>query len=237
MKSVLETLLVLQDRDTALLKASRDLERIPQEAVELERKLEEEAKELEQHKLATQKLEVKRKELEVQVEALKARIGKYRQQQLETRKNEEYQALGHEIERAEAEIHQLEDTELDLMERYEVAQKEVAEEAAQAQSRFQAIRVLQVDLKKRQETLAVRQKELQAEIAELEQKADPVAMGRYRRILASKKDAALVPVMHENTCGGCHMKLTPQIVLSTKANTELVSCEQCGRLLYWPKDL
>ena len=58
------------------------------------------------------------------------------------------------------------------------------------------------------------------------------ALSRYRRILKSKRDVAVVPIRH-GACGGCHMKVTPQTVLSAKAADHLVSCDNCGRLIYW----
>ena len=57
-------------------------------------------------------------------------------------------------------------------------------------------------------------------------------LSRYRRILKSKKDVAVVPINH-GACGGCHMKLTSQTVLTARAAENLVACENCGRLVYW----
>ena len=58
------------------------------------------------------------------------------------------------------------------------------------------------------------------------------ALIRYRRILKSKKDVAIVPIRH-GACGGCHMKVTSQTALTAKGGEHLVSCDNCGRLVYW----
>src|SRR6185295_153490 len=70
-------------------------------------------------------LESDRKGLELEVETKKQLIAKYSLQQFETRKNEEYRALSHEIESCKEEIRKIEDRELELMEQAEAAQKEV----------------------------------------------------------------------------------------------------------------
>ena len=59
-------------------------------------------------------------------------------------------------------------------------------------------------------------------------------IAKYRRILANKKDAAIVPVVHGTNCGGCHMKLTQGSVLAAKGGKAGAACENCGRLLFWP---
>src|SRR5947209_16668035 len=76
-------------------------------------------------------LESGRKDLELEVESKKELISKYANQQFQTRKNEEYRALAHEIELCKQAIFKVEDQEIALMEQAEAAQKEVAR-AAQA---------------------------------------------------------------------------------------------------------
>src|SRR5208282_1623058 len=73
-----------------------------------------------------------RKRLELDVEAKKTQIEKYANQQLQTRKNEEYRALAHEIETCKADINKIEDQEIALMEQAEAAQKEVAHATIEA---------------------------------------------------------------------------------------------------------
>src|SRR5207244_13196528 len=80
---------------------------------------------LENAKTKVREIESKRKELELEVEAKKELIRKYANQQFQTRKNEEYRALAHEIETCKEAIFKIEDQEIELMEQGEAAQKEV----------------------------------------------------------------------------------------------------------------
>ena len=76
-------------------------------------------------KLRVKELESKRKDLDLEVQAKKTLIEKYANQQLQTRKNEEYRALAHEIEGCKQAIVKIEDQEIELMEQGETAQKGV----------------------------------------------------------------------------------------------------------------
>jgi len=146
MQDTLSNLLILQDRDLRKIQIESELQRIPKEEEHIELTLKTQSVDYEAHKKAAQQIEVQRKELDNEVKAKESKIAKYQTQQMETKKNEEYQALGHEIERTKQEISDLEDQELQLMEDYDQAQKEVDAEAihvkeyeAAAQNRRQAL--------------------------------------------------------------------------------------------------
>ena len=44
---------------------------------------------------------------------------------------------------------------------------------------------------------------------------------------------AIVPVKEDNTCLGCFIKLPTSISAKGRADTEVMYCESCGRILYW----
>ncbi len=87
---------------------------------------------LEAAKLRVKQIESERKQRDLEIEAKKSQIEKYLNQQLLTRKNEEYKALTHEIEMAKEAIFKIEDAEIVLMEQAEAAQKEVARATTEA---------------------------------------------------------------------------------------------------------
>lgn len=232
--SLIEALLILQDRDTQLRRTLHDLKTLPAEEKAIAQRLEQQTRHFQDLKLHNQRLEASRRDLENQVKALQEKISKYAAQQLQTKKNDEYQALGHEIERVRDEISALEDQQLQLMETIESAQRELTAESARVKEFEAAAATRRADLQQRLTRLAERRTELENEIRALEQPIEPSTLARYRRILQSKGDCALVPVEHETTCGGCHMTLTHQTVINVKAGHSLTACENCGRLLYWP---
>src|SRR5260370_8703288 len=126
MLDVIEKLLVLQGRDRNILKFRDELAAIPAERKELHARLAGAQASLESGKMRVKQIESDRKKLELDVEAKKQQIERYSAQQFQTKKNEEYRALSHEIESCRQIMIRLEDQELELMERAEQAQTEVA---------------------------------------------------------------------------------------------------------------
>ena len=134
MLETIEKLLVLQDRDRKIHRVQAELTHISPERDGLRAKAASTQAQLDAAKNRVKQIESERKRLEIEVESKKEQIAKYANQQLQTRKNEEYRALAHEIEHCKAEITKIEDGEIELMEQAEAAQKEVLRAMADASS-------------------------------------------------------------------------------------------------------
>src|SRR5688572_17324813 len=126
MLEVIEKLLVLQDRDRHIKRVQDELARIGPEREQLQSRLTTGQNALDAAKLKVKQIETNRKKLELEVEAKKELINKYSLQQFQTKKNEEYRALAHEIEMCKEAIVKLDDQQIELMEQIEAAQKDVA---------------------------------------------------------------------------------------------------------------
>ena len=87
------------------------------------------------------------------------------------------------------------------------------------------------NLDEKGKTLQRQLEELAVERGNLAGGIDEDVMERYQRLFTSKGDAAVVAVEH-GVCTGCHMKVTTQTAVRAKSGNEIVSCEQCGRILY-----
>lgn len=235
MLEAIRQLIILQERDIRLARLIREIDSIPAEEKRIVDQLAQQSQKQLELKTAAAKLETDRKELDAQATAKRTQIGKYRAQQLETRKNEEFQALTQEIARAEQEISKIEDQELEIMEKLEGAMKAVSSEALHVKEHAAAAEAQRATLRAKQNTLASRRGELEAEIKQIEATVEPSALEKYRRLLSSKHDAVVVPLVHETTCSGCHMKITHQNAIAVKAGTAVIHCEQCGRILYLPE--
>src|SRR2546427_1457515 len=167
MLDVIEKLLVLQDRDRNILKFRDELARIPAERAELHARLAAAQASLEAAKHRVKQIESDRKKLELDVEAKKQQIEKYSLQQFQTKKNEEYRALTHEIDMCKEAIVTLEDQELELMEQGEAAQKEVVA-ATQSANEIKKLADGQIaDLNQREQNLKKELTELEARRGEL----------------------------------------------------------------------
>ncbi|HEX9048508.1 MAG TPA: hypothetical protein VF988_15880, partial [Verrucomicrobiae bacterium] len=132
MLEIIEKLLVLQDRDRRILRVSQELAHIAPERDGLKKKAAATQTALEAAKTRVKQIETDRKQKDLEIEGKKSQIEKYLNQQLQTRKNEEYKALTHEIEMAKEVIFKIEDAQIVLMEQAEAAQKEVARATTEA---------------------------------------------------------------------------------------------------------
>ena len=178
-----------------------------------------------------QHLEMDRKKLELDAGTRRESINRLKTQQYETRKNDEFRAMGNEIERYEKEIQQIEDQELELMDQAEKIKGELAAEDKKAAGARESIARQMADLDEKGKALDAQLKQLTAERTELAGKVEEDLLSRFERLFASKGDAAVVALEHE-VCTGCHMKVTTQTAHRVRNGKEIVSCEQCGRILY-----
>ena len=236
MQESIEKLLILQDRDQKIRREQGELARIEPERQALKAKAAAAQTELEDAKLRIKQIESARKDLELEIESKKQMIARYANQQLQTRKNEEYRALTHEIDTCKAAIFQTENQEIELMEQAEATQKELLL-ATQALSEARKLvdgQVAQLD--DREQNLNKELAELEANREQLASAVDVSARDRYERLLRSKGENVVVGVEH-GVCGGCHMKLPPQLLVSCQGEKELVGCSNCGRILYYSRDM
>jgi uncharacterized protein len=236
MLDTIEKLLVLQDRDRKIHRVQQELAHISPERETLRARAASTQGQLDAAKNRVKQIESERKRLEIEVESKKTQIEKYANQQLQTRKNEEYRALAQEIEHCKAEITKIEDHEIELMEQAEAAQKEVLRAMADASEAKKLVESQVAQLDQREANLKKELAELQTGRADLATVVDETVRVRYERLLKSKGDNVIVGIAH-GVCGGCHMKLPAQIMVTCRGQKEIVSCSNCGRILYYTRDM
>ena len=231
MHAELEQLLVLQDRQQKIRQIQSEIKTLPWERAHLESQLAATAAGVESLKQKGRQVEVERKRLELDVGTRSESISRLKTQQYQTRKNDEFQAIGHEIERYENEIRKLEDQELELMIEADKLRGEVEAADKSAQATKESISRQLTDLETKSKALGSQQQELETEREALAAQIDADLLDQFERLFNSKGDAAVVAVEH-GVCTGCHMKVTTATAAGVKAGKEIVSCENCGRILY-----
>src|SRR5580765_1009194 len=122
------------------------------------------------------------------------------------------------------------------MEQAEAAQKEVARAT---HASVEARKLMDDQLSQ----LGAREQNLKKELAELSTNreelaaaVDSTSRGRYERLVRNKGETVVVGVQH-GVCGGCHMRLSAQVIVTCQAQQELVTCTNCGRILYYSHDM
>lgn len=231
MQAEIETLLILQDRDRKIRSFRKQLDRIPGEEAAAKERLSSDEQAVGKCKADIQANEVEMKNIELDIDTRKQSISRLKVRQFETKKNEEYRAMGCEIERYGEEVGSLEDRELEFMETGEELKKKLGE----ARSALAATQAL-VD--EELADLAFRRENLSNELAGLDAEREKIVAGLdedtvevYERLMKNKGDVAVVP-LNDGQCGGCHVKVISSTVVQAKAGKELTHCENCGRIVF-----
>ncbi|MCW1921629.1 C4-type zinc ribbon domain-containing protein [Luteolibacter arcticus] len=227
----IEALLVLQDRDRRLRTLAEDLAKIPKDEARAKDRLAGDTAAVAKAKEALMANEVEIKKVELDVGTRKTTINRLKVQQFETRKNDEFTALGNEIVRYEKEVDGLETKELEFMERADALRATLNQAEAALAKTQQLVNEDLAAFADRKKRLEADQSEVQAERDRLAADAPPDQLPLYERLLKIKNGVAIVPV-DAGKCSGCHIKLVASTLVKVKSGTEGVQCESCGRLLY-----
>jgi predicted nucleic acid-binding Zn-ribbon protein len=226
----IERLLILQDRDKKARALRNELKTVPLERKSLEEKLAA-AKLLSQETHQRQRAaEVEQARLENEIRSRKEQIAKYETQKMQTRKNEEYQALNHSIAHVRGEISGIEDRQLQLMEALDQLKPQVAEADRAAAAAADVVQRQLADLEKKSQQLTAHIADLDAGRETLTAGLDEDLLDDYKRLFATKNEA--VVGLRNEVCSGCHMKVTIATVTAVKSRKSVVHCEQCNRILY-----
>ena len=135
---------------------------------------------------------------------------------MQTRKNEEYKALTHEIEMAKEVIFKIEDAQIVLMEQAEAAQKEVARATTEAAAAKKLVDDQIGQLDQREDEFEAGTGGVAGRPRALAGAVDDSTRNRYERLFKSKGENVVVGIEH-SACGGCHMKLPAQVVTNCRA--------------------
>jgi predicted nucleic acid-binding Zn-ribbon protein len=228
----IEKLLIVQDRDVALQKIEQELARIPQERTKLERLIGEEKDNIEAARTSLQAKEVQRSELDHEVKGKESEVARFKNQQLEVKKNDEYRALTQQIEQAEAEIARLEESEIELMLEIDSARETFEKEKATIEARIEA---QEQDIKllgEREQTLTNSIDVAKGAVAEAREGIEPNYIEHYDRVKKLvKRQPYLVPIQ-QHKCGGCHLRVSNEVSRGAMDAGEPHFCDQCARMVY-----
>ena len=175
-----------------------------------------------------------RRELEKQVAAVDARLSKFDSHKAAVKTNHEYTALLHEIATAKAEKDALEEQILVLMD----AGDGIAAEVKAAETALAGVKQ-QGDVTRA--ALAAERTMLDGEIARLSGEkvaaaaaVEPATLGRYEQLLKQRRLIAVAAIVGE-MCTACHVRLRPAVTQRVRRNVEIITCDNCQRILYFPE--
>lgn len=233
MKAELQQLVALQNLDTSIRKLQVELEAIPQRRAEVEAEFDQRAFEIRTLETARDDARHTRSQLEIEVSEQKTRAERAERNLMSSKKQDEYTAAIREADAARKQISVLETQILEQMEALEKADTALTERAAEIASlnsdREARLKSFDDGTSEQANKLAASQTERERLLSAL-----PKAMGAdYNRISKRIRDGVAVAEARNGACMACFMALRPQAMAQVRRGDEVVTCENCNRILYY----
>jgi len=228
----IEQLVILQRVDNEILLLEKELQEAPREVTALE----EQSKALtDQANQLVEKIELlksQQKRLDSEIEDNEMKIKKSKNKLMMVQNTREHQAMVREMDSLEKINRTREEEQVALAE--ELARQDEVRREMDTQTT-----ALLTDLDAKRNSLDKRMADAQKRLTTLGGKrktacgvVPPPILGRYEFIRSRIANPVIVPV-DGGVCGGCHISIPPQIFNDLQKGTQIISCPNCQRLIYW----
>ena len=233
MKAELQQLVALQNLDATIRKLDKDLEAIPQRRAEIEAEFDQRAFEIRALENRRDEAKHNRARLENEVVEQRGRVERAERNLMSSKKQDEYTAAIREADAARKQISTLETQILETMEvleETEGALKERSDEIASLNSDREArLKLFDEEMRSQSEQQTAARAEREKVSAAL-----PKALSSlYSRISARIRDGVAVAEARNRSCTACFMSLRPQVMAEIRRGEEVITCDNCGRILYY----
>jgi predicted nucleic acid-binding Zn-ribbon protein len=232
-KAELAQLIALQNADTNIRRLQAEIESIPERRAEIEKEFDQRAFEIRALEERRDNSRHERTRLEAEIFEQKQRAERADRNLMSARKTDEYTAAIREADAARKQISAFETQTLEQMEIADQAEKELNERAPEVEK-------LGADMAERfkgfDEQVRVQQQELDAARAERERLLNdlPKPMSAlYKRISSRIRDGVAMAEARNGACTACYMALRPQIMADVRRGAEVITCDNCNRILYY----
>ncbi|HAG97392.1 MAG TPA: hypothetical protein DCL75_00620 [Ktedonobacter sp.] len=146
----------------------------------------------------------------------------------------ELYTLQQEVQRLLAQQNRQEDMALEIMDAAESLQEIARRKAESLEQEERAWGEESASLIVRRDQLELRKQELQSKRAQMSSTIEPDILNRYDAMRRTKQGRAVSKV-EQNSCQWCRVILTPSELQRVRTSSELQTCTNCGRILYYDR--
>jgi predicted nucleic acid-binding Zn-ribbon protein len=231
-KEDLAKLVDLQITDTNIRRLKQSVESAQERRASLEQEFEQHAFSIREVQKRRDDLHAERADNERQIAEIKTYLERADRNLKHAQNQKEYETAMREIDALQKQVVALETKVVELMASAEEVEKEL-------ESRAEEINTLD---SKRDEALAAFEAQItsdQAELATEESKREAVFVtlpgqlaAVYNRLAQRSRDGIAVAEVVNGSCSACNMSLRPQMNVEVKKGDQIVTCENCSRILY-----
>jgi predicted nucleic acid-binding Zn-ribbon protein len=233
MDSNLQHLHDLQGLDSRIAGLEKKLEAIPVRLQAIRETQEQaiEAVEGQRTRLAGVRKELRAREKDLEQNA--SEKAKREAKLYEVKTNKEYSAVLAEIETLKVEKGRVEEEILALMETQERMTRDIGEAEVRLKRQTEEARAQQAAATEELRALEADVAVVRAERDSLARDIPRDSMAQYTRLLRGRGGLAVAVVGANGICTGCRLSLTPQRFNELRQSSQILTCENCGRILYY----
>jgi predicted nucleic acid-binding Zn-ribbon protein len=232
-KAELKQLIALQNADTCIRRLKAELDAIPERRAEIDKEFDQRAFEFKTAEAQRDAARERRAALETEVAETRQKAEHADRALMASTNEKEYTAAIREADAARKHASQLETQILEQMESVEGAEKRMAElepEVAKLrQERDERVAAFEQQVERERQELEDCGRERERLLAELPK---PMA-AMYDRISKRIRNGVAVAEAKNGACTACFMSLRPQVMSIVRRGDEIVTCDNCNRILYY----
>ncbi len=222
----------LQSLDQKISALDKEVAALPKHIAAIEKTLESHVRKLDADRAALAANLKDRKKQEGEIQIHEQKISKLKDQMLQAKTNEQYKAFQNEIDFAQKEIRKCEDRILELMTESEPLDQNVKKaEAALKEEKL----VVEAEKDRARKRTAEDQKALDVlhgQRTEAASKLPGATLKEYERIRKKWRGTAIAEAV-KGRCDACQIIIRPQYLQDLKTGEQMLTCESCGRFLYY----
>jgi len=231
LKSQIIGLVKLQELDSEIYALKNEKDAKPLEIKAIEESFEAKKQSLASLEKETLELQKQRKEKELELATNAEAVKKLQGQLYSLKTNKEFQTMLQQIADAKADGSLIEEKILISFEDSDKIKVKVDLENLKLKAEEKVFLEEKKKVELRIKEIDERLSQLQSQRKQVTPGIDPKMLAEYERILSSRDGLAIVTVV-DNSCGGCHMLVPPQVINLIKMYEHIVTCEVCNRIFY-----
>lgn len=232
MKAELEKLVALQKSDSLIKKLKKAIETIPERRVSLEQEFEARAFEIRALEKKRHEANTEKTRLENEIAEATTNLDRADRNLKQSQNQKQYEAAMREKTIFQKQISDLETQLLEKSEAVEESDKVLTERADEIAAieteRTARLKELDAQIEQEKAQLETEQKSREKSFVTL----PPNLAAIYDRLVKRIRDGVAVAEVKSGACGACLMKVRPQMVVDVKVGNQILTCENCGRILY-----
>ena len=242
MGAKLQALFALQDIELQIVDIRRQLKRKQRLVNAQAKKLKGAHEAIEAERTQVKRSQLEFDELDVDIKGRSANISRLREHLNTVRTNKDYAAILAKLNNEKADVSRLENRALQIMQAVESRKQELAQYENTERAEADRLQDLEAQLEQVRHSFAGRLEQLEAQRRQAADRIDAKAMTQFDRLSERYDGEVLAEVERPNprrdefVCAGCHMSLRAEVANTLKSRDEIVTCRNCGRILFIRED-